>query len=263
MKKKLLLIGWDAADWKAITPLMDAGKMPNLQNLVERGTIGNISTLYPPLSPMLWTSIATGKRPYKHGIYGFSEPTPDGQGIRPVSNLSRKTRALWNIFHTQGMKSNVIGWWPSHPAEPINGVMISNMYQRHVGQLNKDEGPDARARHIGGDEILEKIEKNWPLPPQCVHPASLEEPLSKLRVHPQELTADAILPFLPKLAEIDQKKDHRPETVAKMLCECTSVHAAATATMQLEPWDFMAVYYDAIDHFSHGFMQYHPPACRG
>ena len=259
MKKKILLIGWDAADWKAITPLMDAGKMPNLQNLVERGTIGNISTLYPPLSPMLWTSIATGKRPYKHGIYGFSEPTPDGQGIRPVSNLSRKTRALWNIFHTQGMKSNVIGWWPSHPAEPINGVMISNMYQRHVGQLNKDEGPDARARHIGGNEILEKIEKNWPLPPQCVHPASLEEPLSKLRVHPQELTADAILPFLPKLAEIDQEKDHRPETVAKMLCECTSVHAAATATMQLEPWDFMAVYYDAIDHFSHGFMQYHPP----
>ncbi|CCQ69607.1 hypothetical protein CWATWH0402_3252 [Crocosphaera watsonii WH 0402] len=29
--------------------------------------------------------------------------------------------------------------------------------------------------------------------------------------------------------------------------------------MQLEPWDFMAVYYDAIDHFGHGFMRYHPP----
>jgi predicted Zn-dependent protease len=37
------------------------------------------------------------------------------------------------------------------------------------------------------------------------------------------------------------------------------VHGAATAAMQLEPWDFMAVYFDAIDHFSHGFMKYHPP----
>jgi tetratricopeptide (TPR) repeat protein len=29
--------------------------------------------------------------------------------------------------------------------------------------------------------------------------------------------------------------------------------------MEKEPWDLMAVYYDAIDHFSHGFMKYHPP----
>jgi len=29
--------------------------------------------------------------------------------------------------------------------------------------------------------------------------------------------------------------------------------------MQLEPWDFMAVYYDSIDHFSHGFMRFNPP----
>ncbi len=44
-----------------------------------------------------------------------------------------------------------------------------------------------------------------------------------------------------------------------MLCEITSIHGAATALMQLEPWDFMAVYFDGIDHFSHAFMRYHPP----
>ena len=75
-KKKLLLIGWDAADWDVISPLMDAGKMPNIRRLVENGVMGNMATLYPLLSPMLWTSIATGKRPYKHGIYGFSEICP-------------------------------------------------------------------------------------------------------------------------------------------------------------------------------------------
>jgi len=108
---KVLLVGWDAADWKVIHPLMDAGKMPNVQRLVENGAMAQISTLHPPLSPMLWTSIATGKRPFKHGIHGFSEPTPDGYGVQPVSNLSRKSKALWNILSQNQLRSCVIGWW--------------------------------------------------------------------------------------------------------------------------------------------------------
>src|SRR5881227_4186316 len=95
---KVLLIGWDAADWRLIMPLIDAGKMPNFAKLVENGICGNIATLQPVLSPMLWTSIATGKRAYKHGIHGFSEPLPDGSGVRPVSLLSRKTKSVWNIL---------------------------------------------------------------------------------------------------------------------------------------------------------------------
>lgn len=115
LAKKVLLIGWDAADWRVIHPLLEAGKMPALQGLIERGVMGNLATLHPVLSPMLWTSIATGKRPYKHGILGFSEPTPDGTRVRPVSSRSRKTKALWNILHQKGLKSHVIAWWPSAP----------------------------------------------------------------------------------------------------------------------------------------------------
>lgn len=61
--RKVLLLGWDAADWKVINPLIDQGKMPNLARLVEGGVMGNIATLQPLLSPMLWTSIATGGLP--------------------------------------------------------------------------------------------------------------------------------------------------------------------------------------------------------
>ena len=82
--KKVLLIGWDAADWKVAKPLMEAGKMPHLSKFVELGVMGNMATLQPPYSPMLWTSIATGVRPFKHGVLGFTEPTPDGQGVMPV-----------------------------------------------------------------------------------------------------------------------------------------------------------------------------------
>lgn len=235
--KKVLLIGWDAADWRVINPLMDAGKMPALQSLIERGVMGNLATLHPVLSPMLWTSIATGKRPYKHGILGFSEPTADGTGVRPVSSRSRKTKALWNILNQNGLKSNVIAWWPSAPVEPINGVMISNHYHHAAGP----------------------IDKPWPLAPGTVHPPRLAETFANLRFHPQELTADEILPFIPRAAEIDQGNDKRLGMAVKTLAEASSVHAAATWAMENQPWDLMAVYYDAIDHFCHGFMKYHPP----
>ena len=50
--------------------------------------MGNLATIQPMLSPMLWTSIATGKRPAKHGVHGFVEPLPDGgRAVRPVTTL--------------------------------------------------------------------------------------------------------------------------------------------------------------------------------
>ena len=237
MNRKVLLIGWDAADWKVINPLMDAGKMPNLEKLVNQGVKGNLSTLYPMLSPMLWTSIATGKRAHKHGIHGFSEPDPQSGCVRPITNLGRKVKAIWNILNQHGLKSNVVGWWPSHPAEPINGVMVSDFFQKAVAG----------------------VDQPWPMRPGTVHPQRLMEALEEFRIHPGELEGDMLLPFVPRAAEIDQHKDKRLASLAKVLAETASVHAAATAVMQMEPWDFMAVYFDGIDHFCHGFMQYHPP----
>ena len=110
MSKKIMLVGWDAADWKVIHELMDAGKMPTLQRMVDQGTMGNLRTLNPPLSPMLWTSIATGKRPYKHGIYGFTEPMPNGKGVQPMTNISRSSKAIWKILNQQNERSVVVGW---------------------------------------------------------------------------------------------------------------------------------------------------------
>jgi len=235
--RRVLLVGWDAADWKVIHPLLDAGKMPTVARLVERGVMANLATLHPILSPMLWTSIATGKRPFKHGVLGFAEPTPDGAGIRPVTNLSRQTKAIWNILTQNGFSSNIVGWWPSHPAEPIRGVMVSNHFQQAIGPP----------------------EQPWPVPAGAVHPSELTGTLAELRLNPNELLGEHILPFVPRAAEIDQEQDRRLASCGKILAECTSVNAVATWLMQTQPWDFMAVYFDAIDHFCHAFMPYHPP----
>jgi predicted AlkP superfamily phosphohydrolase/phosphomutase len=53
-KKKLLLIGWDAADWKIIGPLLAKGQMPALKKVIDNGVYGNMSTMNPPYSPMFF-----------------------------------------------------------------------------------------------------------------------------------------------------------------------------------------------------------------
>ena len=235
--RKLLLIGWDAADWKLIRPLMKQGHMPTLQRFVNAGSWGNCATLNPILSPMLWTSIATGKRPTKHGIHGFIEPMPDGKGIRPSSSTTRKCKAIWNILSQEGLKSHAVGWFCSHPAEPINGVCVSNLY----------------------DRVTSADPAKWELPDGAVYPTELAPALAALRVHPTHLVAEQILPFIPNAANIDQDKDRRLSVFAKLLCEMVNIHSAATWIMENQPWDFMAVYNPAIDHFCHAFMQYHAP----
>ncbi len=235
--RKVMLIGWDAADWKIINPLMDAGKMPTLEKLVNEGVMGNITTLEPPFSPILWTSIATGKYADKHGILGFTEPDPDGGGMRPISSYSRKTKAIWNILSQKGYKTHVLGWWPSNPVESINGIMLSNHFQH---SRNKFRQP-------------------WPIVPGSIHPKELEEFFAEFRIHHHELTAEHLLPFVPDAAKIDQKKDSRLEIIASNLAEASTFQAVATWILDTQPWDFLAIYLDSIDHFCHGFMKYHPP----
>ena len=82
-------------------------------------------------------------------------------------------------------------------------------------------------------------------------------------MHPGDVTEAAILPWIQRAAEIDQEKDKGLMSFAKILSENCSIHNAATWILQNEPWDFLAVYYNGIDHFCHGFMHYHPPRMEG
>ncbi len=236
-KNKTLLIGWDAADWDIIWPLIAQGKMPALKKLIENGVYGNMSTMNPPYSPMLWTTVATGKTPDKHGVLGFIEVTPDAKSVRPVTTTSRKTRALWNIFHNKGLKSNLVGWWPSFPAEPINGTIISDRFQK----TSRDP------------------KKQTPMSEFAIHPWSEKDNFKDLRMFPFEITEAHLYPFVPRAHDVDQENHKGLSAIAKMVSENASVHNAATRLLRTSDWDFMAVYYDLIDHFCHSFMKYHPP----
>ena len=153
-----------------------------------------------------------------------------------MSSLSRKVKALWNILGQNGLRSVVVGWYPSHPAEPVNGVMVTDMFVK---------AGDGRAPNR--------------FPPGSVHPPDWVERMQELRLSAGEIPAAAIREFVPKAAEIDQTKDRRLKSVAHIVAENMNAHNAATEAIEHTDWDLACLFYDGIDHFSHGFMRYHPP----
>jgi predicted AlkP superfamily phosphohydrolase/phosphomutase/tetratricopeptide (TPR) repeat protein len=235
--RRVLLIGWDAADWRMIDPLLESGRMPNLQRFLAAGVRGNIASLHPMLSPILWTSIATGKHGDKHGILGFAEPDGSTGRVRPVTSTSRRCKAVWNILSRRGLRCGVINWFASHPAERINGFVVTDRFARATGPITEP----------------------WPGVPGSVHPAELASALDGLRVHPGQITALQVRHFVERVLEVDPREDGLMQHLVAMLARCASIHGAATALMASEPWDFCGVYLEEIDRFGHEFMEYHPP----
>lgn len=233
--KRVLLIGWDAADWKIINPLLDAGRMPALESLVNRGVIGKLATLEPTFSPMLWTSIATGKTADKHGILGFIEPTPEGDGIRPVNVTSRKVRALWNILNNQNKWVNLVNWWPSYPAEPLHGVVVSNHFPKAF--TDKDSTP----------------------PAGTIHPVEWIQRIQETKVYPESITDQELLNFVPEAANVDQDTDKSLVKLSVITAENLTVFNSTIKLMKETDWDLTAAYFGGIDQYCHQFMKYHPP----
>jgi hypothetical protein len=65
---------------------------------------------------------------------------------------------LLHILTQRGYKSHVLGWFAGHPAEPINGISVSDLYPYAVAPLDTE----------------------WPLPPGAVHPERLRETFASL-----------------------------------------------------------------------------------
>ena len=94
-RRRVLLLGWDGADWRFMRPLLQQGALPHLAELIERGAWAEPAASQPLVPPALWTSAVTGRWPEEHGVLSWSEPRPDFVGVQPVSSLGRQVKAVW------------------------------------------------------------------------------------------------------------------------------------------------------------------------
>src|SRR5262249_20595189 len=119
----------DGADWEIVDRLASAGRLPNLGRLKREGAWGVLRSEEPLLSPIVWTTIATGRPPADHGIIGFL--TERNGRTEPVRSDERKVRAFWNVASDLGVPVGVVGWYASWPAEPVRGFLVSDRAGSH------------------------------------------------------------------------------------------------------------------------------------
>jgi tetratricopeptide (TPR) repeat protein/predicted AlkP superfamily phosphohydrolase/phosphomutase len=239
--RRVLLIGLDGADWEIIDPLMSQGRMPNLKRLVEGGVRARLKTITPVLSPIIWTSIATGVGPERHGIVDFLATSKTTGHQIPVTSNMRQVKAIWNILSERGIASGIIGWWATWPAERIDGFIVSD---RVAYQLfgYPDSGQSLRGRTF---------------------PESLALVIQPLIVAPSQVTGVEVERVLPPV-------DTRiPE--AEALTQKLRTILASTRTYQQIGLDLMtaydpglkAIYLEGTDTIAHNFMRYRPPRMAG
>jgi len=119
-RKKLLVIGLDGATFDLLQDWLDEGKLPTLRGIAEGGVIGELTTVFPPVTAPAWTTFMTGKNPGKHGVYEFL--LKDGS---PVNSNLKDGKAVWEILSDYGRKVIVIGVPVTYPPKKVKGMLIS------------------------------------------------------------------------------------------------------------------------------------------
>ena len=139
--RRVVVVGLDGADWELLEPLTRRGFMPNLARLMAAGSWGGLESLTPILSPLIWTTMATGVSPDEHGILDFLEVDAESGARIPITGRLRRVPALWNIASAAGLSPVVAGWWATWPAEAVHGVMISDRLFYLLSDTVGDEQP--------------------------------------------------------------------------------------------------------------------------
>jgi predicted AlkP superfamily phosphohydrolase/phosphomutase len=123
---KVFLLGLDGATWDLLEPLARAGELPNLQRLREQGVAGDLASVFPPLSPVAWTGVMTGKNSGKHGVFEFLEYDHNPMGGRVNSSRAIKTELVWEIAGRHGKKAVAGGVPMSYPPRPAPGFYLGD-----------------------------------------------------------------------------------------------------------------------------------------
>jgi predicted AlkP superfamily pyrophosphatase or phosphodiesterase len=253
--RPLLLLGIDGADWRVLDPLLAAGRLPNFAKLIEHGVRAPLQTFEPCLSPLIWTTLATGFAPHKHGITGFTAKDPaSGEELLVTSNL-RRVPALWNILSDAGQRVGVTGWWATYPAEEVTGFVIS------------DQAFDLRRANYAEALDLPGLAGSGAADPRATWPPDLAE----------RLRAELSMTAAPDPALLARFMDLPPERLAALAARETVdkedvfsifrfalaidrslVAAWRTATGDAPP-AFNAIYLNGLDAAEHHFWRFREP----
>jgi predicted AlkP superfamily phosphohydrolase/phosphomutase len=111
---RVVVVGLDGGSWRVLDPLLAAGQLPTLARFVGEGTSGVLTSIEPTFSPVVWTSIATGKVAAKHGIHSFYS----------LQNVDLHAGRFWEVVAKRGEPIGMFQWLITWPPDALPGFII-------------------------------------------------------------------------------------------------------------------------------------------
>jgi len=241
----ILLIGLDGLESSIVREMVARGKLPNIAALIDSGVCGHIQTIAPALSPVVWTTVATGKAPRSHGIMNFTDRASGGA----YTSNARRGKALWNITGDYGKTCNVVGYWITWPAEEINGVVVSQISSKSQGELQKQKKGMLFREIEGITHPAGFIEEIWPF----VEKANTPDALYETVVKPVFGDVNAMEP-----APSDEVRELITSSYWSFATD-KAYFAAGRHLFEKSPADLNIIYFGGTDVVGHRFWRYMEP----
>jgi Type I phosphodiesterase / nucleotide pyrophosphatase len=172
------VIAIDGVDLATLDRLRAAGRLPRFSQLLGQ----SVATLSPEPDrdpAKVWTTIATGQPPEKHGIRGLESRQIAGVGgqfqsgsrvwsaLTAATDFVRLTRpaiasgeqrlipAFWEVAARAGLRTAVVHWWATWPAPQDLGIVISD---RAILRLEAGGPLDSE---IAPPSLYDTLKKDW------------------------------------------------------------------------------------------------------
>jgi tetratricopeptide (TPR) repeat protein len=241
--RSVIFIGLDGADWSLLDQYVANGTMPVLGGLVKEGASGTLTTIHPPLSPLIWTTMLTGVSPLEHRILDFLRVNPVSGKREPITSDERHAPAVWNMASYAGLRTGSLGFWATYPAEAVNGLVVSD---RLFTFLYSESDP----------------------PPGVVNPFSEEawarNTLARIEREVGYSELKAMLPWLSdseyqEAAKAVDPYTHPVSALRRILVETRIYDILAREWFAREKPDALLVYIQGTDSIGHVFAPYAPP----
>jgi tetratricopeptide (TPR) repeat protein len=246
-RDRVFLLGLDGCDPLLVRRLADAGKLPNFKRLMEEGAFGPLHSQQPMLSPLLWTTIATGKWPTEHGVLDFMvRSRTDPAAREAVTSRNRQVESIWDIAGRYGRNVGVVGWLASHPAEEVNGFAVSERTELLAYLFNEGIAPSDEG-------------KTWP-------PGLLAE-IAPLRRRPADVTWAEGKEFLHVTEEewraacTEDKftAGNRTNNLRLILTAADNFRRVGAHLRREKSPALFCCYFEMLDAVGHNFMAYREP----
>jgi predicted AlkP superfamily phosphohydrolase/phosphomutase len=149
--RKVIFLGLDGLDPRLTERFMAEGKLPNLSRLMKSGGYSRLRTTFPALSPVAWSTFATGVSPARHNIFDFLDrdvrsylPQLSSSRVRgprkfwkvgryripldrPYAELLRKSQPFWKILGEHRIGCTILRIPITFPPQKFKGRMLSAM----------------------------------------------------------------------------------------------------------------------------------------